>query len=68
MPARKATATMKRILRFLRDEDGPTIVEYAVLLALIIAMCAASISAVGGGSSNFWTNNHVQLDAALGGS
>jgi pilus assembly protein Flp/PilA len=32
---------------FLRDEDGPTAVEYAVMLALIIVVCIASIAVVG---------------------
>ena len=34
-------------LDFLRDEDGPTAVEYAVMLALIIVVCIAAISALG---------------------
>jgi pilus assembly protein Flp/PilA len=32
---------------FLRREDGPTAVEYAVMLALIIVVCIAAISALG---------------------
>ena len=32
---------------FLRNEDGPTAVEYAVMLALIIVVCIAAISALG---------------------
>ena len=38
---------MKALQRFLREEDGPTAVEYAVMLALIIIVCLASISVVG---------------------
>ena len=34
-------------LDFLRSEDGPTAVEYAVMLALIIVVCIAAISALG---------------------
>jgi pilus assembly protein Flp/PilA len=34
-------------LRFLRSEDGPTAVEYAVMLALIIVVCLVSITALG---------------------
>jgi pilus assembly protein Flp/PilA len=34
-------------LDFLRREDGPTAVEYAVMLALIIVVCIAAISALG---------------------
>jgi len=36
--------------RFLRSEDGPTAVEYAVMLALIIVVCIAAITAIGNGA------------------
>jgi pilus assembly protein Flp/PilA len=32
---------------FLRNEDGPTAVEYAVMLALIIVVCIAAIGTLG---------------------
>ena len=32
---------------FLRREDGPTAVEYAVMLALIIVVCIAAITTLG---------------------
>jgi pilus assembly protein Flp/PilA len=32
---------------FLKREDGPTAVEYAVMLALIIVVCIAAISSIG---------------------
>lgn len=35
------------VMRFLKSEDGPTAVEYAVMLALIIVVCLAAVSAVG---------------------
>jgi len=42
---------MKKILqsvnRFLKSEDGPTAVEYAVMLALIIVVCITAISSLG---------------------
>ena len=37
----------KRIQRFLESEDGPTAVEYAVMLALIIVVCIATIRLIG---------------------
>jgi len=35
------------VKRFLNDESGPTAVEYAVMLALIIVVCLAAISFLG---------------------
>ena len=35
------------VVKFLKAEDGPTAVEYAVMLALIIVVCIAAITALG---------------------
>lgn len=35
------------IVDFLKKEDGPTAVEYAVMLALIIVVCLAAITTIG---------------------
>ena len=37
----------KSVVNFLKREDGPTAVEYAVMLALIIVVCIAAITAIG---------------------
>jgi pilus assembly protein Flp/PilA len=37
----------KSFVEFLKREDGPTAVEYAVMLALIIVVCLTAIAAVG---------------------
>ena len=39
------------LARFLGREDGPTAVEYAVMLALIIVVCIAAITALGSNAS-----------------
>ena len=36
-----------KVQRFLKSEDGPTAVEYAVMVALIIIVCLTAITAVG---------------------
>jgi len=36
-----------RVSEFLRREDGPTAVEYAVMLALIIVVCITTIGTLG---------------------
>ena len=39
-------------VNFLKAEDGPTAVEYAVMLALIIVVCIAAITALGSNANN----------------
>jgi pilus assembly protein Flp/PilA len=41
-----------RVRRFLVAEDGPTAVEYAVMLTLIIIVCLGAISAIGTNASS----------------
>ena len=38
-------------VRFLKAEDGPTAVEYAVMLALIVVVCIAAVTAIGTNSN-----------------
>ena len=35
------------IVSFLKEEDGPTAVEYAVMLALIVVVCLGTIGILG---------------------
>jgi pilus assembly protein Flp/PilA len=56
---------LERAARFLRSEDGPTAVEYAVMLALIIVVCIIAITALGTNASETFSN--VALNAAAGG-
>jgi pilus assembly protein Flp/PilA len=42
----------QRLARFLASEDGPTAVEYAIMLALIIVTCITTIGTIGTNSSN----------------
>ncbi|MBY0524219.1 MAG: Flp family type IVb pilin [Gemmataceae bacterium] len=39
------------VMEFLKKEDGPTAVEYAVMLALIIVVCLAAITTIGSNSN-----------------
>ena len=48
-----------KVQRFLVSEDGPTAVEYAVMLALIVIVCLTAITAVGSkASSTFRQQGH----------
>jgi pilus assembly protein Flp/PilA len=49
-------ATFTRSLRrFLTDEDGPTAVEYAVMMALIMVACIASVTILGTNANNTYS-------------
>ena len=45
-------AVTKWTVRFLKVEDGPTAVEYAVMLALIIVVCIAAVTTLGSNANS----------------
>jgi pilus assembly protein Flp/PilA len=47
---------MNKTVRFLKKEDGPTAVEYAVMLALIIVVCIAAITTLGTNANRTFGN------------
>jgi pilus assembly protein Flp/PilA len=46
----------QNVREFLAREDGPTAVEYAVMLALIIVVCLVAITALGTNANATFTN------------
>jgi pilus assembly protein Flp/PilA len=44
------------VAEFLKKEDGPTAVEYAVMLALIIVVCLAAIGTLGNNANATFTS------------
>ena len=52
------------VKRFLVSEDGPTAVEYAVMLALIIVVCLTAIQAIGTNASSTFTTVGNQLSGS----
>jgi pilus assembly protein Flp/PilA len=51
------------ILAFLKSEDGPTAAEYAVMLALILAVCIGAITTLGQNANTVFGN--VALNTAV---
>ena len=49
------TKIASRLANFLKQDDGPTAVEYAVMLALIIVVCIAAITTLGSNASSTFT-------------
>jgi pilus assembly protein Flp/PilA len=54
------------VVRFIEKEDGPTAVEYAVMLALIIVVCLGAITTLGQNANGTFQN--VGLNGTLQGS
>ena len=60
------TRISQSVLNFLKDEDGPTAVEYAVMLALIIIVCITALTALGTNATNTfnYASNQVKVKAS----
>ncbi len=54
------------IRRFLLEEDGPTATEYAVMLALIVGACLASVKLMSEATANSFNTSGAQLAGVLG--
>jgi pilus assembly protein Flp/PilA len=55
-----------RFVHFLQNEDGPTAVEYAVMLALIIVVCISAITIVGSNANATFNTVGSQLGSTSG--
>ena len=42
---------MEKLIRFFKDEEGATMVEYALMVALIAVVCIAAVTLLGGNMS-----------------
>jgi pilus assembly protein Flp/PilA len=51
----------QKVQRFLVSEDGPTAVEYAVMLALIVIVCLTAIQAIGTNANSTFNSISSQL-------
>ena len=55
---------LAKIKRFLASEDGPTAVEYAIMLMLIVSVCIVAIQAVGTQTSSMYSDIAADVDTA----
>lgn len=58
---------LQKVQRFLVSEDGPTAVEYAVMLALIVIVCLTAITAIGSNASTVFQSAADKLKAPAAG-
>jgi pilus assembly protein Flp/PilA len=47
---------INRVRRFVQADDGPTAVEYAVMLSLIVVVCLVAIQSVGTKTNTTFTH------------
>ncbi len=52
--------------RLVYEEDGPTAVEYAVMLALIIAVCVGSVRSMSNATKASFDTSAQAIGGALG--
>lgn len=53
------------VRQFVADESGPTAVEYAVMLALVLMAVISAINAVGNSTSAMWQNDANKINSAV---
>lgn len=61
------TCPMLRFIhRLVTDEDGPTAVEYAVMLALIVGLCITSVGVMADSAADSFDDSAEQLLSVMG--
>jgi pilus assembly protein Flp/PilA len=57
---------LQPVVNFLKREDGPTAVEYAVMLALIVVVCIVAITTIGTNANATFNQVGTQLGKTAG--
>jgi pilus assembly protein Flp/PilA len=52
---------IKKLINFFKDEEGATMVEYALMVALIAVLCIGAVTALGGGIQTAFGNITAKL-------
>ena len=58
-------ALTKRLRRLIVDEDGPTAVEYALMVSLIAGACIATVGQVATATKNSFNSSGTAINSAL---
>ena len=54
----------KKIINFFKDEEGATMVEYALMLALIAIVCISAVVLIGENANSTFSEAATQLGSA----
>ena len=66
-PNTRVRRRFDRLRKFLAEEDGPTAVEYAVMLAMIVGACVATVRVMSNATAASFDNTASQISDAFGG-
>ena len=55
----------KRLVRFLLDDDGPTTVEYAMMILLVLLAILTATTALGQATAESFENSHDSIEGAI---
>jgi pilus assembly protein Flp/PilA len=55
---------MKNLVRFFKADEGPTAVEYAMLLMLVLLACISGVVMLGQSTNRSVDNSNVEIQAA----
>ena len=55
---------IKKVMNFIKDEEGATMVEYALMLALIAIVCITAVTNIGGSANTTFTAADTALNSA----
>jgi len=59
------TSLLNKLSRLFHDESGPTAVEYAVMVMLVILVCLTGITIIGQSSATRWENSNTAIEKAI---
>ena len=54
----------QKMINFFKDEEGATMVEYALMLALIAIVCIVAVTAIGTSANNTFIKAQTALEGA----
>lgn len=56
---------LTKLYRLIKDEDGPTAVEYAVMLALIVGVCVGAVQTLAFATRDNFDRSAQSIDNAI---
>ena len=56
---------LARLVRFAKQDDGPTAVEYAILMSLIVVVCIGAVKSLSNQTAATFDRSAIAIDEAM---